>query len=513
MTNKIKQLIACLLAIYGWSAVCCAADKDSVAVVDIVVEDNELMHDATIEFEIYKDGINSIYAKNKIYIKEQLKEKTTRFVLPLSTVINYTRIVFATSRKQGVISPVNLHFGNNLFLVERGDTVKIHLYPKKISDVKFSGKSAVKYNCSYKLNNLPSLGEKENKSFYKMVDAGKYSAALAFLNTWADSLYATADAVLENADHSISQEIKELIKLDTRAFLYNVLRVRMQALFEGNKQNRALLENMRTQLMDSKYTTISKAEETLAAKSYGWCDLLLNNEQFLEMINRTLKEYPEKGNASGASPNEWMLGLSNRYGGNVKDKLLVLMLLKNMDRDGGVKSYISETLIPNRENEYIKALNSIIARSEGSVAYNFSLKDASGKTHLLTDYKEKVVIIDFWFTGCTGCMLLAKEMKAIIADYEDKSDVLFVSINVDKYRDVWLRSLEQGKYTEAEALNLWTDGLARNHPILAYYNIQSFPTLLIIDKNGLLASRYPPRPINTDPESANRFKELVNKYR
>ncbi len=45
----------------------------------------------------------------------------------------------------------------------------------------------------------------------------------------------------------------------------------------------------------------------------------------------------------------------------------------------------------------------IAAFSEPTAAPNFTLKDAAGKRVRLSDFKGKVVLLDFWATWCHGC--------------------------------------------------------------------------------------------------------------
>src|SRR5882724_12086454 len=41
--------------------------------------------------------------------------------------------------------------------------------------------------------------------------------------------------------------------------------------------------------------------------------------------------------------------------------------------------------------------------SDRKPAPNFTLKDSSGRTVELKDYRGKVLLLDFWATWCTGC--------------------------------------------------------------------------------------------------------------
>ena len=43
--------------------------------------------------------------------------------------------------------------------------------------------------------------------------------------------------------------------------------------------------------------------------------------------------------------------------------------------------------------------------SEGSLAPDFNLKDASGKDIKLAELKGKVVLVNFWATWCEGCQV------------------------------------------------------------------------------------------------------------
>jgi cytochrome oxidase Cu insertion factor (SCO1/SenC/PrrC family) len=67
--------------------------------------------------------------------------------------------------------------------------------------------------------------------------------------------------------------------------------------------------------------------------------------------------------------------------------------------------------------------------------YNFSLPDTNGVYHSLKELKGKVVILDFWFTGCGACKTMVSAFK--IEPSLKSKEIEFVSINVDKTLPRW----------------------------------------------------------------------------
>lgn len=64
----------------------------------------------------------------------------------------------------------------------------------------------------------------------------------------------------------------------------------------------------------------------------------------------------------------------------------------------------------------------------GKPAYNFVMKDASGKIVRLSDYKGKMVVLDFWADWCKGCIASLPDYKKMAAAYKDSSDIVFLTI-------------------------------------------------------------------------------------
>jgi len=87
---------------------------------------------------------------------------------------------------------------------------------------------------------------------------------------------------------------------------------------------------------------------------------------------------------------------------------------------------------------------------------------------------------------------LATQLHPIIERYRD-SDVVFLSINTDKSKKLFLDGVKSGLYGGAGVQFGWTGALALFHPMLQYYNFTSFPQAIVINKQGVIVSVNPPR--------------------
>ncbi|MDR6782737.1 thiol-disulfide isomerase/thioredoxin [Pedobacter africanus] len=139
----------------------------------------------------------------------------------------------------------------------------------------------------------------------------------------------------------------------------------------------------------------------------------------------------------------------------------------------------------------------------GTPFFKFSLPDPKGKTYQLADFKGKVLVLDFWFNGCSGCKQMVPLIEELEKEYEGK-DIQFISVNVDK-KDTWLDGI--GKYSSKNSLQLYTEEQESNHPFIKHLNFSAYPRLVIVDKNGNMAGTPP------DPRSDKAgFKKYIEKY-
>ncbi|MFI5140372.1 MAG: TlpA family protein disulfide reductase [Sphingobacteriales bacterium] len=117
------------------------------------------------------------------------------------------------------------------------------------------------------------------------------------------------------------------------------------------------------------------------------------------------------------------------------------------------------------------------------------------------------MVRDFWFTGCHGCVGMAASLKPIVSCYKPNPNGVFISMSIDRNRDLWLKSLEDGKYCCKDEINLMA-GMGQESPIYKHYNLQGCPTLIVISKTGRIISVTPP-----DPRiDVAAFKAFIDKY-
>ena len=114
----------------------------------------------------------------------------------------------------------------------------------------------------------------------------------------------------------------------------------------------------------------------------------------------------------------------------------------------------------------------------------WSLPDLAGKTVQLSDFKGKVVVVDFWGSWCGPCRMELPYFQAMYEKFKDRRDVAFVGINWERARtpeehlDTAKRFVEANHYTFPVLID------DHEHSAVGDYEIEGFPTVFLIDKTG-----------------------------
>ncbi len=115
----------------------------------------------------------------------------------------------------------------------------------------------------------------------------------------------------------------------------------------------------------------------------------------------------------------------------------------------------------------------------GSIAPELTGQDLADKTIKLSDTRGKVVLVAFWATWCGPCMGDVPKEQALVKRYEGKPFAIF-GVNADKDREV---AQKVGGKAGITWPSVW-DGV--DGPVVTKWNVQSWPTLYLIDAKGVI---------------------------
>ena len=108
-------------------------------------------------------------------------------------------------------------------------------------------------------------------------------------------------------------------------------------------------------------------------------------------------------------------------------------------------------------------------------------KAVDGKDVDLAKLQGKVVLIDFWATWCGPCRAELPNVKAAYDKLHSKGFEI-IGVSFDKSKD----SLQSFVANEKMAWPQYFDGLFWDNKVGKKYNIESIPTMWLIDKKGNL---------------------------
>lgn len=168
----------------------------------------------------------------------------------------------------------------------------------------------------------------------------------------------------------------------------------------------------------------------------------------------------------------------------------------------GISGYInkatgnSNSTTEGNQSENIKAQSSVTEEEESASkeaknkvsAYDFTLMDQYGNVHTLSDYKGKVVFLNFYATWCPPCNKELPDIEKLYQEYGlNKDEVVFLGVTNPKSKDYPNNSDEDVDYIKSflvEKNYTFPTLFDETGEILQTYEISAFPTTFLIDKDG-----------------------------
>lgn len=130
------------------------------------------------------------------------------------------------------------------------------------------------------------------------------------------------------------------------------------------------------------------------------------------------------------------------------------------------------------------SLNKIDPPKVGDKYVNFTALDLENKSHQLSDYIGKYILLDFWTMGCGPCIFSIPELRSISQKYQ--SDLVVIGVNLETKKKFWEDASKRDTIT-------WTnlsDGKGTFGGASYIYGVNGFPSYILINPEGLIVDRW-----------------------
>ncbi|RPG57690.1 MAG: AhpC/TSA family protein [Flavobacteriales bacterium TMED191] len=127
----------------------------------------------------------------------------------------------------------------------------------------------------------------------------------------------------------------------------------------------------------------------------------------------------------------------------------------------------------------------------GQPAPDFTLPDQNNKSVSLSDFKNKVVLIDFWASWCKPCRMENPKLVKLYTKYS-KKDFEIISVSLDgtarqkDSKSAWLKAIKDDNlspWIHLSELKGWETYVRE------LYNFNSIPYTVLVDKEGKIVAK------------------------
>lgn len=146
----------------------------------------------------------------------------------------------------------------------------------------------------------------------------------------------------------------------------------------------------------------------------------------------------------------------------------------------------NDTKVTDNTNQKSESKNS---NSDLPLAHEFELTDLDGNRVKLSDYRGKIVFVNFWATWCPPCINEMPDFNEVNKVFEQNGDAVLLAVNLTtggvrgETEDKVRKFINNNGYTMKVLLD-------KTGKVADQYKIFSIPTTYIVDKDGKIYDYY-----------------------
>ena len=130
--------------------------------------------------------------------------------------------------------------------------------------------------------------------------------------------------------------------------------------------------------------------------------------------------------------------------------------------------------------EYTEAIKAVFTLQPGQPAPDFTLHDPDGQPVSLSQFKGKVVLLDFWASWCGPCIADLGTLRKI-KEQMASQPVVFLNVSLDANDGAWQQAIAQH---QIQGVHVRSGG--HSEQVAQAYNVGSLPRYYLVDPQGLI---------------------------